>query len=132
MNASIAGAQTRTAAMREDIQPPDFHCDVIPERDRVRVAPAGELDRVTTPQLERTIGELRQAGFDHIILDLRHLHFLDSAGLRLVLDLDASARADSHTLALVAGPPKIQRVFEISGTLDQLPFTNDPRPLNGR
>jgi anti-sigma B factor antagonist len=118
--------------MNQAVQPPDYHCDVIPERSRVRVAPAGELDRVSTPELERTIGELRQAGFDHVILDLRHLRFLDSAGLRLILDLDANARADSHTLALVAGPPEIQRVFEISGTLDRLPFTDGKRSLDGR
>jgi anti-sigma B factor antagonist len=118
--------------MSETLQPLEYTCDVIPERSRVRVAPAGELDRMSSPELERTIRRLRDAGFDQVILDLRRLRFLDSAGLRLVLDLDASARADSHTLALVAGPPAIQRVFEISGTLDRLPFTDGAGSLDGR
>lgn len=118
--------------MSEAFPPLNYTCDVNPERSRVGVAPAGELDHMSTPRLERTIRGLRDAGFDHVILDLRRLHFLDSAGLRLVLDLDASARADSHTLALVAGPPAIQRVFEISGTLERLPFTDAAGSLDGR
>lgn len=92
-----------------------FVREVIPERDRVRVAPNGELDIATTPRLEASVRELREAGFDHIILDLGQLSFIDCAGLRPILALDAAARADWLRLQLLPGPPGVQRILEITG-----------------
>jgi anti-sigma B factor antagonist len=109
--------------------PPAFHCDVIPERDRVRVAPVGELDLLTAPQLERTVRELLASGFDHVVLDLAELRFLDSTGLHLILSLRASADAAGHRLELRPGPPPVQRVFELTGTLDRARFEAPTRPL---
>lgn len=99
-----------------------FSCDVVPERDHVRVVPVGELDMASCPALEQTIRELRDAGFDHIVLDLRQLCFLDSTGLRLLLELSAAARANSHRLELIEGPPDVQRVIELTRTRGVLPF----------
>jgi anti-anti-sigma factor len=88
----------------------------------VRVAPAGELDMAFAPVLASTIAELRDSGFNHLIVDLRALDFVDSTGLRLLLELNSAAQADSHRLELIAGPPEVQRVFELTGTLAILPF----------
>jgi anti-sigma B factor antagonist len=96
----------------------------MPERDHVRVLPVGELDIAATPLLDQTIRELRGSGFDYLIIDLRRLCFIDSSGLRLLLELNNAANADSHRLELVAGPPEVQKVFEISGVLAVLPFRN--------
>lgn len=111
-------------------EPPLFRCEVIPERDHVRVAPSGELDMASVPLLDQAIQELRDAGFDHVVVDLRQLCFLDSTGLRLLLQLTAAARADSHRLELIEGPPEVQRIFEITKTLGALPFrrSNGNRP----
>lgn len=120
----------RHANGREEHQvsrPPDFACQVTPERDRVRVAPIGELDMATTPRLEASVRELREAGFDHVILDLGRLSFIDSTGLRLILTLDAAARADALHLELLPGPPEVQRIFEITDTTSRLPFRTNGR-----
>jgi anti-sigma B factor antagonist len=95
-----------------------------PERDHVRVFPVGELDIAATPLLDQTVRELRDSGFDYLIVDLRRLSFIDSSGLRLLLELNNAANADSHRLELVAGPPEVQKVFEVSGVLTALPFRN--------
>jgi hypothetical protein len=34
------------------------------------------------------------------------------------------SRQDGFTIALLAGPPAVQRVFELTGTTDQLPFVD--------
>jgi anti-sigma B factor antagonist len=102
--------------------PPPFGCEVFPERDHVRIAPVGELDLATVPELRDVVHELRVSGFDHLVLDLRGLCFLDSTGLRLLLELASAARADSHRLELIPGPPTVQRLFELSGTAAELPF----------
>jgi anti-sigma B factor antagonist len=109
-----------TTFERDDWSP--FRCDVAPERDAVRVVPCGELDIATTPQLERQLRELHEAGFRRIVLDLRGLRFMDSTGLRLIMGQDALARADGHAFTLVAGPPAVQRIFELACVLDRLDF----------
>ncbi|MGH2967765.1 MAG: STAS domain-containing protein [Solirubrobacteraceae bacterium] len=102
--------------------PPPFRCDVFPERDRVRVAPVGELDQAVVPEVMSAIRELRQSGFDHLIIDLQDVSFIDSTGLKLVLNLHTTSGAEGFRLELLPGPPNVQRVFELTATLEHLPF----------
>jgi anti-anti-sigma factor len=105
-----------------DALPPPFGCDVFPEGLHVRVAPIGELDMATTPELERTIRQLLELGFDRLTLDLAQVSFADARLLRLILDLDASRQVGELTLTLLPGPDEVQRLFEVTGTLARLPF----------
>jgi anti-anti-sigma factor len=102
--------------------PEPFRCDVDPMRGWIRVRPHGELDLSSVDQLDSTLRELREGGFDQIELDLSALSFIDSTGLRLVLAWDGAARRDGMRLRLVPGPPAVQRVFEVTGVVDRLPF----------
>jgi anti-anti-sigma factor len=72
----------------------------------------------TAPQVEDAVRELRAAGFDHIVLDLAEVTFIDSTGLRLVLDTRHGARADGYRLTLLPGPAAVQRVFTVAGLSD--------------
>jgi anti-sigma B factor antagonist len=99
-----------------------FRVDVQPNRDVVRVVPIGELDVATVGQLAAQIQELRDVGFKHLVLDLRRLEFIDSSGLHLILQLDSDARKDACEFAIIIGPPAVQRLFELTGTAEHLPF----------
>jgi anti-sigma B factor antagonist len=99
-----------------------LRCEVTPERDLVRVRPVGALDAATAPVLRAEVDELRAAGFRHVLLDLSGLEFMDSSGVHLALALDAAARSDGFTLALVPGPAPVQRIFELTNTIGRLPF----------
>jgi anti-sigma B factor antagonist len=110
-----------TDLSRERWQP--FRCDVEPERGSVRVVPHGELDMATCPELERHLRELRESGFDRVVLDLRRLTFMDSTGLRAILSEDATARVEGRTFTLIAGPPAVQRTFEVACVAERLPFS---------
>jgi anti-anti-sigma factor len=100
-----------------------FRCEVVREEaGAARVRIGGALDIAAVPVLEATVGELREAGVQHVILDLSELDFMDSTGLRCILERDAEARQDGVSLSLVAGPPAVQRVFELTGTAARLPF----------
>ena len=112
--------QTSTTTGREDWRP--FRCDVEAEHGHVRVAPQGELDLATIPEMERRLRELRECGFDRIVFDLRELRFMDSSGLRLVMRERAAAEADGSTFELIPGPPGVQRIFEVACVVDQLTF----------
>ena len=92
--------------------------------------PVGEVDLATAYQVRDRLDELRAAGFTRVILDLRGVTFLDSTGVRLVLDADASARTDGFDFALIEGPAEVQRAFEITGLRAALPFI-DPAEDGG-
>jgi anti-sigma B factor antagonist len=99
-----------------------FGIDLHPERATVRVAPRGELDFATAGMLEAQLHELRDSGFDCVVLDLRKLTFMDSAGIALILAEDRCARSNGHDFSLIAGPGAIRRVLEISGVAGLVRF----------
>ena len=98
--------------------------DVEPERESVRVAPFGELDIATVDKLQAEVSRLRESGFAKIVLDLRGVRFLDSTGLRLVLELDAAARADAHELLVIRGSDVVHRIFEVTQVAERLNFVD--------
>ena len=99
----------------------EFSVDVRREPDRVVIVPTGELDIGTVPRLAAAF---RSAdGAPAVVLDLRELLFLDTSGLRAVIDEDRRAVADGRRLGIVPGPRPVQRVFELAGVADRLPFT---------
>ena len=89
------------------------------EGDLLRIALAGEFDLSGTAKVEPV---LREPGVGRRLLDLRRLTFMDSSGLRLILSANAAARREGWSLQIVPGPPAVQRVFEICGVRDELPF----------
>ena len=99
-----------------------FRIDVEPSRESVRVAPVGELDLATVDKLNAEVVRLRESGFTRLVLDLREVRFIDSTGLRLVLELDAAARADSHELCVIRGSDLVHRIFEITQVAERLNF----------
>jgi anti-anti-sigma factor len=101
-----------------------FGLAIHPERDCVRVAPTGELDIATAGDLDAKLRELHDAGFVRIVLDLRELEFIGSAGVRLLVVHNDLARRDGREFTLIAGPPAVQRVIELCGLLEQLTFSS--------
>jgi anti-sigma B factor antagonist len=84
----------------------------------VIVAVRGELDIETVVQLRATLEELSDVGWEHVVLDLRELTFIDSMGLSLLLEADAAARQTGGSLAIVDGSPAVARLLEIVGLTD--------------
>lgn len=93
-----------------------FSLAVVPDRREVDVVPAGELDIATATSLADEVRELRDRGFDHVVIDLRRLTFVDSSGLRTLIALRNDAKRAGHDLKLVPGPPEVQRLFELTAT----------------
>jgi anti-anti-sigma factor len=109
---------------RPDFVP--FDIEVHPERDSVRVCPCGDVDLATVGRVRERVDELTAAGFARVVLDLREVTFLDSTGLRLLIELDREARVDGWELALIDGSTEVQRVFDVTGMRPRLPFTPHP------
>lgn len=86
-----------------------------------RVVAVGELDLATAEVLQRALLEVDD-GAEIIVLDLSGLTFIDSTGLRLVLDLNERYGGKADRLRVVAGSPAVERLLDIVGLRDQLPL----------
>jgi anti-anti-sigma factor len=111
--------------MAEQPDLPPFSCEITREHDSARLRLLGELELDTTPTVEAEINALRETGTRSLVLDLTGLTFMDSTGLRCILDCDAEARQDGFSVALIEGPPAVHRVFELTNTHTRLRFVAD-------
>jgi anti-sigma B factor antagonist len=95
--------------------PVGFRVDVVRQRDLIVVAPIGELDIATVDELDDRLSALHAGGCREFILDLSQLTFIDSTGLRLVVNWNRQAAAGQLDFSIIDGPPNVQRTFELSG-----------------
>jgi anti-anti-sigma factor len=102
---------------------PPWQLRVRPHREAVHVELTGELDIAASGHARDALHELVAAGFEHLVIDLRALTFIDASGLQLLLEFHAASRRDGWRLSLIQGPPAVRRLFELTATLDALPFT---------
>jgi anti-anti-sigma factor len=93
-----------------------------PEREAIRVIPVGELDMASASTLLDHLVDVVDTGFRHVILDLRRLEFIDSSGLHAVLASHDRALREGWQLSIIQGPPAVRRLFDLTATLDRLPF----------
>jgi anti-anti-sigma factor len=110
------------------LPPVKFRIDVRQEADGVRICPAGEIDVATIGRLRERLDEAMVPGVSRLILDLRDVTFIDSTALHLALDADARAARNGTAFSIIAGPPAVQRTFEVAGMSERLPFVEMPRP----
>jgi anti-anti-sigma factor len=97
-----------------------------PSEGVVVVAPSGELDMSNGDMLGEAIEQARQDGAANLIIDLRALSFMDSSGLRILLDAwNESKLADRRLSIVVAKTGLVRRVLEVSGCDVVLPVVAD-------
>jgi anti-sigma B factor antagonist len=84
---------------------------------------AGDFDMAATFTVEPTLeGALDHPGLGALELDLSRLRFIDSTGIGVLLRVEETARERGVALSIVPAPPEVQRVFEVTGVGDALPF----------
>ena len=87
--------------------------------DAAWVRVTGELDLATTPRLARTLGGA-VACARLIVLDLRRVDFMDSAGAVLVARVSRRAAAHRRRLLILRAPDHVHRLFALTGTADDV------------
>jgi anti-anti-sigma factor len=98
--------------------------DVVSGEDHTLLL-SGELDMAAEDELETAIVSCANAA--RLTLDLSQLTLMDSTGLTLILLADELCKAHGIVFALVPGPAQVQRVLELAGVLDRLPFHMEAR-----
>lgn len=87
-------------------------------RDGVTVvALDGDLDSHSASEAHAGIAELLP-GATSVLLDLRRVRYMSSAGLRVLLLVYRRARQDNVRLALAAIPAEVHAVMAATGFLD--------------
>ena len=87
---------------------------------RAVLLPRGELDMATQGELRAALDVARASGA--VVLELGALRFLDTSGLRLILETADASRRDGFTFSVRPGSASVQRLFEVAGVAELVPF----------
>jgi anti-sigma B factor antagonist len=78
---------------------------------------SGELDIATSALLDRELHAAEATGPQRVVVDLAGLQFIDSIGLRTLLQAHERASGNGHQLALRQAPRVVKRLLELTPTL---------------
>ncbi|SNX55391.1 anti-sigma F factor antagonist [Thermoanaerobacterium sp. RBIITD] len=87
------------------------------QNDTLIVKVKGELDHHTSDMFKESINNEYQKGYKNIILDFKHLNFMDSSGIGMILGRYKMAKENNGTLAIVGANSQLLKVIELSGIL---------------
>jgi anti-anti-sigma factor len=94
--------------------------------DTVCVELSGELDFSRAYTFDEEMRRLEAQKPNSIVLDLRKLNFLDSAGLGRVLAVQRRASRDGRRLVVVRGCRAVERLFALSALDMRLEMVSEP------
>ncbi len=98
---------------------------------RVTVTPSGQIDLATAPELANALRQARNGDVTEIVVDLGQVDFMDSAGVRVLIDAARETDRGGGRLYLSGAHGWVARVLEITGVGDFLevlpgPESDDP------
>jgi anti-anti-sigma factor len=102
---------------------PSFDIDIVERGDAVILILDGEIDLTTASLLEEKLSVVEAQEATNVIVDLDRVSFMDSTGLQ-VLIAHTVAKQNGSRVRLTKGSPQVQRLFEVSGLRDHLPFVS--------
>jgi anti-sigma B factor antagonist len=105
--------------------------EAVDERTHV-IAPKGEIDALTAPQLGRRLLGLVEDGKTGVIVDLSRVTFMDSTGLGVLLNGLRQLRTRRGNLVIVCPTERILRPFQITGLTSRLSIAGSLEEALGR
>ena len=101
-----------------------------PEDDGCRLEVEGELDVASASRLVDAVAELGGGGRSDgaVVIDMAGVGFMDSSGLRALLDCERSCRDGGRRFALARPTDSVRRVLELVDLLDTLTVLDDVTP----
>lgn len=109
-----------------------FEVSVSAHAGRVVVTVSGDVDMLTAERLREGLAEaVRTAGTGPVIVDLSQVPFLDSSGIRALLDGYNTAMVAGGTLTVRGAHGTVARVLEVVGVDQALGVGSvDTEPLD--
>jgi anti-anti-sigma factor len=97
-----------------------------PEKSLLRINMTGSLNTDTAAGFEATLNQATSGSAQMVVLDMRALDYVSSAGLRVIFKAAKALKRADRSLAVANRQPQIEKVFEILQALpDMAVFAND-------
>jgi anti-sigma B factor antagonist len=93
--------------------------------DAVLVTLDGELEFAQALTFDEALRKVERRGSASIVVDLRELAFIDSAGVGTLLAARRRAARAGRRIVIVQGPPAVRRLFAIAGLADAFELVDD-------
>jgi anti-sigma B factor antagonist len=87
----------------------------------------GEIDLATTPQVQKAVSRFKS----RVVLDLRKVEFIDSTGIRMLIQEKRRLVAAGSDLRLLITNPFVRKVVELAGIGDLFQIDESLHPLEG-
>jgi len=91
----------------------------------------GRLDSANAQRLLRVAESALARGVQHLALDLSGVQFINSAGLRALVELAGRAARRRRGLSVLNPSERVEAVLALVGLEDALPLARDPAALAG-
>ena len=100
--------------------------DVTETDTGIRLTATGEIDSSSAPQLRAPLDSALDGGAQEIVVDLRGVSFLDSAGLCVLAAAHRRAVRSGVRLSVLASSRAVIRPMQITGLYDLLDVRLEP------
>jgi anti-anti-sigma factor len=101
--------------------------ELLSERDAggERITVRGEMDFSVIGDVDREMRRAEATDAARIVLELDELEFMDASGVRLLLSASERSQGNGGRLRITrAQSPQVQRVLELTGVGEVLPFAD--------
>ena len=85
----------------------------------------GRIDGLTSSEIKHAFDLAINEGQRHLIVDLKGVSYMSSAGLRIILETHKSLKIIGGELILLSIPPGIAEIFKVSGMAPMLNIFQD-------
>lgn len=96
----------------------------------ITVALQGALDTATAPEFERELESVLKGDINLLVLDMKQLDYISSAGLRVVFKAAKAVKARNGRFGLANRQPQIVKVFDIVKALPDINIFRDDNEMD--
>ena len=121
------GSSTTTSTL--PFIPRDLDISVHSFGSTVEITLTGELDVASDRRLSETLKQVADETTANMVIDLRGVTLMDSAGLRWLITADALSQAEGFRLWIVRAPGVVERTLAATGMDARLPIVDRPPAL---
>jgi anti-sigma B factor antagonist len=79
------------------------------------IAVSGRVDSATAPDLENSLKTLVESDKTQIVLDLKNVEYMSSAGLRAMVSTLKAVKRVNGDLRLASPSPRVEEVLRLAG-----------------
>ena len=103
---------------------PRFQVEVGKDRTAATVTVTGDLDLASVDRLETARATALASNPSSLLIDLSGVRFVDSSGLKFLIETDRLSRTGGWRLQLLRPADSAMRVFVVTGADRHLPFVD--------